>query len=197
MSRWMGVVIVLSLACTGMPGGTPPAPEPEQPAEPAPAEPAPAEPAPPEGDPEQGVLPKLERDADPRPSDCTLDVAGLTQMLEKTQPGAALPARMRRDPNRLVEKLQFDDGTELRVVRGGCAHISETWEMAPIKGGGDLVDEALAAFGRAKVKEKPAWELALKKGVKVGEDGSVPCGDANCTLKLEGEILTFGYDFAL
>ncbi|MEQ1565058.1 MAG: hypothetical protein ABMA64_05425 [Myxococcota bacterium] len=192
MARWsMWIVGALSLACSG---GAP-APEPE----PAPA-PAPAPPPPEPADEDEGgrsLLPKLERSDEPRPDDCTLDVAGMTAVLEKSQTGAAKPARMRREPNRLVEKVRFDDGTDLRIVRGGCAHIGETWEMAPVVADGDLVATAIAAFGRAKTTDDPTWKPILKKGVELGEDGAVPCGDANCSLKLEGEVLTFHYDFAL
>ncbi|MEQ1507199.1 MAG: hypothetical protein ABMB14_33530, partial [Myxococcota bacterium] len=165
--------------------------------EPTPAAPSPGS----DGDDHDGgpsLLPKLERSAgEPRPADCALDIAGMKPVLDGSQPGAAKPPKVRRETNRLIERVRYDDGTELRIVRAGCAHIGETWEVAPVDGGGDLVATAIAALGRAKTAYPPTWTMSLQPGVTVGADGSIPCGDANCALKLDGRVLTFSYDFAL
>lgn len=132
------------------------------------------------------------------PDDCTLDRAGLTPALAATQEGRAVTVTR---PGWLVEEVTLPDGTPVRWSRGGCSHYGVMAEFGLLTPPADARAEALRLLGRLTPVEGDLPMLAeLKAVASLGENGSFPCGEAHCDVRVETEgglRLIVSYDFAL
>lgn len=198
MRGWVvGVVVGSGLACAS--GEPAPAPEPAPVAAPEPEERGGKAKRKARGDDdgdEGSPLPKLGPDPGSGP-DCLLRVAELEPELSPKQPGASQPARFKRGEGRVVERVRYDDGAELRIVRQGCAHFVSIWEYAPV-GKGDVVAQAREHFApelRAEGDPVPRMCLAFEGATE--HPSSFACGEATGELVREGDVLRFTYNFAM
>lgn len=132
------------------------------------------------------------------PEDCTLDREGLTATLAATQEG--VPVKLTR-PGWVVEEFTLPDGMPVRWSQGGCSHYGMIAEFGLLAPPADARAEALRLLGRLAPAEGELPMLAqLKAAPALGENGSFPCGEAHCDVRVETEgglRLLVSYDFPL
>ena len=134
-----------------------------------------------------------------RPSDCTLDLAALTPKLVDPQQGRA-PVRVSRE-GRLVETFVYPNGVPVRLIQEGCAHIGVREQYGLAAEPADLYAKALELSSALEtVAGHESHAVRLKAAGALGADGSFPCGDAHCEVRLydgDNTVLEISYDFAL
>jgi len=184
--------LTLALACTGLeypdgppPGNAVPAPDPT---EPVVEEDAPAT---------RSLPPLPAHHAEARPDDCLLDLAELTLRFQATQVGGA-EVQVSRDDAAIVETFVLPDGTPVRSVQGGCHHVGITETYVLAEPPEDLLAATREVASKVQRSEEhdPLFE-GLGKVDALDEHGTLPCGDAACSLTAEGAVITLSYSFAM
>lgn len=143
------------------------------------------------------LLPPVTMNEGDRPTDCNLqDPGSWDPLLAASQPGGTAPVVV-RGKNGIAETVVLDDGTEIRVVRGGCEHVGETWSIAPVP-----AKPQIAAMRQVigKLTLNPAASPSLVKcldDAHEAEEVGFGCGEAYVSRSVQGDVLEFTWSFAL
>ncbi len=153
-----------------------------------------------EGPPEavKSNLPPITVDEGPRDADCTLESPGTWEpMLASTQTNGSAPEVV-RGKHGVAETMRFNDGRELRVVRGGCQHVGETWTVSPAVAR-PHVGEMRALLNRVDLRdptEQPNLLHCLTDD-KEGQESGFDCDEAYVSKSATGDLLEFTWSFTL
>lgn len=143
-------------------------------------------------------LPPVNMDEGPADVECTLpDPGAWDPMLAATQTNGSAPVVVRGKFG-IAETMTFNDGRELRVVRGGCTHVGETWTVSPAVGR-PHVGEMRALLNRVDLRDptdQPSLLPCLSDDKEASEDG-FDCGEAYVSKSATGDLLEFSWSFAL
>lgn len=142
-------------------------------------------------------LPALTANTEPYNEDCQLpDPREWDPMLAAKQTNGSAPVVVKIN-SALAETMRMNDGTEVRITRGGCAHVGETWWISPVP------DKPHVAAVRALINrvdlrdptEQPSL-LSCLNDEHEGDD-NFDCGEAHVSKTIDDGVLIFTWSFAL
>ena len=189
--RPLAVVIPALLACSGIapvePGDLPPPPAPDA------AVPTPPEPPEPTAD--EGALPPLDL-AGPRDPECRASPWNDSEpLLAARQPGGSTPA-VERHPNGIAETLTMGNGSVVRVIRSGCVHAGEVWQLAPPPKGPPTA-AARKLLQKVALSGTPALQACVAAAPDPLPEEGFQAGEAWCRFQSHDTYLEWVFDFAL
>ena len=117
-------------------------------------------------------------------------------MLAAVQSAGTAPV-VTRGKQGIAETVALADGSEVRVVRGGCQHVGETWSVTPVPVGPHIAAVRAMIGKLALAPEKTSSLLPCLADVHEGESAGFGCGDAYVSRSVQGHVLEFTWSFAL
>ncbi len=183
----VGVVgVALGLGCAGLGSDVAPVEEPVE----APVE-EPAAEAP------SSRLDAVDLSGD-RDPDCTAsDFTEAKPLLAAEQSQGGAPTVV-QTANGIAETVFLDNGIELRVLRSGCAHYGEVWEVAGAPQGRPVQVMRKVAKHVDLAEEGSSSFLGALMEAPADSDGELVCCEiCTCSVSWEGEVLKGVLDWAL
>ncbi len=142
-------------------------------------------------------LPDVEPDEDDREDDCMPESYEDVDRLLSDEQGDGGEVEVDAGKNRIVETVVMRNGLMVRVTRGGCTHVGETWELSPApKGPVAKVFERVLGFVERE-NEVSGIDMCLEHIPDPPPKNGWAAGDANCSWSKEGQVLTVTFDLAL
>jgi hypothetical protein len=152
-----------------------------EPALPTAAAPTPAAPAS-----APALLPPPDVDGPESREDCMIEDPGAsTPLLADAQPGGASLSIV-RGKHGIAETVRLVDGTEIRVLRGGCNHAGETWSFAPAPEGppADAAKRLIGGLTFRAADDRGSLARCLDAAPASAAEGW-DCGDAYVSVQNE------------
>lgn len=125
---------------------------------------------------------------------CALEPSALKPQFVAKLPKGFKLASLKKEKQRITERLKLPDGTEVTSVAGGCAHYAVSYAIKTKTLTTKTVAAELVATARRVLPQLPlvkSEELvrgyllkALDEASITGLPAQLPCGDATCQLSL-------------
>ena len=142
-------------------------------------------------------LPPIDLEQGERPSDCNIENPGAWDpMLAAVQSAGTAPV-VTRGKQGIAETVALADGSEVRVVRGGCQHVGETWSVTPVPVGPHIAAVRAMIGKLALAPEKTSSLLPCLDDARDAEPAGFACREANVSRAVQGDVLEFTWSFAL
>lgn len=118
-------------------------------------------------------------------------------LLAASQPAGTSPT-VDRGPHGIAEALTLHNGTQIRLTRGGCHHLGETWQLLPAPEGSP--HQAAATILGQLVWRDPATLpnlLSCLADPQAADAEVWDCGDAHASVERRDDLLELSWSFAL